>query len=71
MPYRLSLALLAAVLYARYQYATTNSRRVAAALNQPFPPARRETLAGRGACHLALAEPEIDDTTPCWWWPRP
>lgn len=58
MPYILSLAVLLAILYAFYQYATADSRRVAAALAQPFPPAWREILTGRVAFYLALTEPE-------------
>lgn len=58
MPYILSLAVLAAILYAFYQYATADSRRTMAALAQPFPPAWRAVLAERVAFYLALAEPE-------------
>ncbi|MDQ2772631.1 MAG: zinc-dependent peptidase [Bacteroidota bacterium] len=58
MPYLLSLAVLAAILYAFYQYATADSRRVAAALAQPFPPAWREILSERVAFYLALNEQE-------------
>ena len=58
MPYIVFLAVLAAVLYAFYRYATADSRRVAAALAQPFPPAWREILRERVAFYLALTEPE-------------
>ena len=58
MPYILSLAVLAAVLYAFYQYVTADSRRTKAALAQPFPPAWRAVLAERVAFYRALAEPE-------------
>ena len=58
MPYLLSLAILAAVLYVFYQYVTADSRRTSAALAQPFPPAWRAILAERVAFYLALAEPE-------------
>ena len=58
MPYLLSLAVLAAILYAFYRYATADARRVAAALAQPFPPAWRTILSERVAFYLALAEPE-------------
>ncbi|MDQ2792545.1 MAG: zinc-dependent peptidase [Bacteroidota bacterium] len=58
MPYILSLAVLAAILYAFYQYITADSRRITAALAQPFPPAWRAILAGRVAFYRALAEPE-------------
>ena len=58
MPYLLSLAALAAVLYAFYRYATADSRRAAEALAQPFPATWRAILAGRVAFYLALAEPE-------------
>ena len=58
MPYILSVAVLAAVLYAFYQYATADSRRVAAALAQPFPPVWRKILSEQVAFYLALTEPE-------------
>ena len=58
MPYLLSLAVLAAVLYVFYQYATADSRRTTAALAQPFPPDWRAILAGRVAFYLALTESE-------------
>ena len=58
MPYILSLAVLAAILYAFYQYVTADSRRTTAALAQPFPSAWRAVLAERVAFYLALAEPE-------------
>ena len=58
MPYLLSLAVLVAILYAFYQYATADSRRVRAALAQPFPTAWREILSARVAFYLTLAEPE-------------
>ena len=58
MPYILSLAVLAAILYAFYQYATVDSRRTTAALAQPFPPSWRTILAERVAFYRALTEPE-------------
>ncbi|GAB3649679.1 zinc-dependent peptidase [Hymenobacter agri] len=58
MPYLLSLAVLAAVLYAFYQYATADSRRTRAALAQPFPPEWRTILAERVAFYLALTDVE-------------
>ena len=58
MPYLLSLAVLAAVLYAFYRYLTADARRTTAALAQPFPPAWRTILAERVAFYLALAVPE-------------
>ena len=54
MPYILSLAELAAILYAFYQYITADSSRPKAALNQPFPPALRSMLAER----VALLPPQ-------------
>lgn len=58
MPYLLSLAVLAAVLYAFYQYVTADSRRTRAALAQPFPPEWRTILTERVAFYLALGEAE-------------
>ena len=56
MPYLLSLAVLAAVLYAFYRYATADSRLRAAALAQPFPAAWRQILRERVAFYLTLSE---------------
>ena len=58
MPYLISLAVLAAILYAFYHYVTADARRTTAALAQPFPPAWRTILAGRVAFYRALTEPE-------------
>ena len=58
MAYILSLAVLAAILYAFYQYATADSRRTTAALAQPFPAAWRTVLAERVAFYRALNESE-------------
>ena len=58
MPYILSLAALAAILYIFYQYATADSRRTRAALARPFPPAWRTILAERVAFYLALTDAE-------------
>lgn len=58
MPYILSLAVLAAVLYAFYRYATADSRRTTAALARPFPPAWRTVLAERVAFYRALSDNE-------------
>ena len=58
MPYLLSLAVLAATLYAFYRYVTADARRTTAALIQPFPPTWRTILAERVAFYLALAVPE-------------
>ena len=58
LPYVLSLAALAAVLYAFWRYATADGRRRAAALAQPFPPAWRDILGEQVAFYLALTEAE-------------
>ncbi|GAC1605978.1 MAG: zinc-dependent peptidase [Hymenobacter sp.] len=58
MPYLLSLAVLAAVLYAFYRYATADSRRQAAARAEEFPAAWRQVLAERVAFYLALTKRE-------------
>ena len=58
MPYLISLAVLAAVLYAFYRYATADSRRRAAALAQEFPAAWRNILSEKVAFYLALDEAE-------------
>ena len=58
MPYLLSLAVLAATLYAFYRYVKADARRTTAALVQPFPPAWRTILAERVAFYLALTVPE-------------
>lgn len=54
MPYLLSLAALAAILYVFYRYVTADSRRDAAALATEFPPAWRRVLTERVAFYLAL-----------------
>ena len=58
MPYLISLAVLAAILYAFYHYVTADARRTTAALAQPFPSAWRAILAERVAFYLALADEE-------------
>ena len=58
MPYLVSLAVLAAILYAFYRYATADSRRRAAALAEDFPTVWREVLAERVAFYLSLTEHE-------------
>ena len=58
MVYLVSLAVLAAVLYAFYRYVTADSRRRTAALAQEFPAAWRQLLSERVAFYLALTEPE-------------
>ena len=58
MPYLISLAVLAAIIYAFCQYATADSRRRAAALAEAFPAAWRLILAERVAFYLALDKHE-------------
>ena len=58
MPYLLSLAALAVVLFAYYRYATADARRAAAALAEDFPAAWRQILTERVAFYRALAAPE-------------
>ncbi|TPG58976.1 zinc-dependent peptidase [Hymenobacter nivis] len=58
MPYFLSLAVLAAVVFGFYRYATADSRRRAAALAAEFPPAWRALLAEHVAFYGALSEAE-------------
>ncbi|MDO7846321.1 zinc-dependent peptidase [Hymenobacter sp. M29] len=58
MPYLISLAVLAAILYAFYQYATADSRRRAEAVAAEFPSAWRQILAERVAFYLALSKSE-------------
>ena len=58
MVYLISLAVLAAVLYAFYRYVTADSRRRTAALTQEFPAAWRQLLSERVAFYLALSDPE-------------
>jgi Mlc titration factor MtfA (ptsG expression regulator) len=54
----ISLAVLAAVLYAFYRYATADSRRRATALAAAFPAAWRQILGGRVAFYLSLTKKE-------------
>ena len=58
MPYLISLAVLVAVLYAFYQYATADSRRRTAALAEEFPAAWRQILSEQVAFYLALTAGE-------------
>ena len=58
MPYLLSLAVLAAIVYVFYRYVTADSRRAAEALAEAFPPAWRQILSERVAFYLALAPDE-------------
>ena len=58
MPYLISLAVLAAILYAYYQYATADSRRRSAALAEDFPAAWRQNLSERVAFYLSLSQNE-------------
>ena len=58
MPYLVSLAILAAILYAFYRYATADSRRRVAVLAEDFPTVWREVLAERVAFYLSLTEHE-------------
>ena len=58
MPYLISLAVLAAILYAYYQYATADSRRRSAALAEDFPAAWRQNLSERVAFYLSLTQNE-------------
>lgn len=58
MPYLISLAVLVAIIYAFYQYATADPRRRTAALAEEFPAAWRQILAGHVAFYLALTDEE-------------
>ena len=58
MPYLIFLAVLAAIIYAFYQYATADSRRRTAALAQEFPAAWRQILSEQVAFYLALTDAE-------------
>jgi Mlc titration factor MtfA (ptsG expression regulator) len=58
MSYAILLAVLAAVLFAFYRYATADARRRTAALAQDFPVAWRQILAGRVAFYLSLTKNE-------------
>ena len=58
MVYLMSLAVLAAVVYAFYQYVTADSRRRTEALAEEFPAAWRQILAERVAFYLSLTKKE-------------
>lgn len=58
MVYLISLAVLAAIIYAFYQYATADSRRRTEALSEEFPAAWRQILAERVAFYLSLTKKE-------------
>jgi len=58
MPYLVSLAVLAAILYTFYRYATADSRRRTAALAEAFPVAWRQLLTERIAFYRALTAAE-------------
>ena len=58
MPYLISLAVLVAIVYAFYQYATADSRRRTAALGEEFPAAWRQILSEQVAFYLALTDDE-------------
>ena len=58
MAYLISLAVLAAILYAFYRYATADARRRTAALAEDFPAAWRHILTERVAFYLSLTEQE-------------
>ncbi|HEX8506070.1 MAG TPA: zinc-dependent peptidase [Hymenobacter sp.] len=58
MVYLISLAVLAAVVYAFYQYVTADSRRRTEALAEEFPAAWRQILAERVAFYLSLTKKE-------------
>ena len=58
MPYLVSLAVLAAILYTFYRYATADSRRRTAALAAAFPVAWRQLLTERIAFYRALTAAE-------------
>ena len=58
MPYLISLAVLVAVLYAFYQYATADSRRRTAALAEEFPAAWQQILSEQVAFYRALTDDE-------------
>ena len=58
MPYLISLAVLAAVLFAFYRYATADARRRRAALAENFPAAWRQLLSERVAFYLSLTGAE-------------
>lgn len=58
MPYLISLAVLAVILYAYYRYATADARRRTAALAEAFPVAWRQLLSERVAFYLSLTKNE-------------
>ena len=58
MPYLISLAVLVAVLYAFYQYATADSRRRTAALAEKFPAAWQQILSEQVAFYRTLTDDE-------------
>ena len=58
MPYLISLAVLVAVLYAFYQYATADSRRRTAALAEEFPAAWQQILSEQVAFYRVLTDDE-------------
>ena len=58
MPYLISLAVLVAVLYAFYQYATADSRRRTAALAEEFPATWQQILSEQVAFYRALTDDE-------------
>ncbi len=58
MPYLISLAVLAAILYAFYRYASADARRRTAALAEDFPAAWRQIMAERVAFYLSLTRQE-------------
>ncbi len=58
MPYLLSMAVLAAIIYVFYRYATADTRLRTAALAEEFPAAWRQILAERVAFYLSLTKNE-------------
>ncbi|WP_233254047.1 M90 family metallopeptidase [Hymenobacter sedentarius] len=58
MPYLIFLAVVAAISYAFYRYATADSRRRSAVLAQEFPAAWRQILTERVAFYLSLTKNE-------------
>ena len=58
MPYLISLAVLVAIFYVFYQYATADSRLRTAALAHEFPPAWRQILFEQVAFYVALTDNE-------------
>jgi Mlc titration factor MtfA (ptsG expression regulator) len=56
MPYIISLAVLAAIIYAFYRYATADSRQRTAAVAEEFPAAWRQILSERVAFYLSLTK---------------